>query len=72
MAVADWLSLSVSLIFRLSGSLLFGPHVEVASTAVRPPDIYAEVATAWSLRPAVPSTECMPYFSASTLSMAGL
>jgi hypothetical protein len=35
-ALPGWLPLSVSPIFRLSGSLQLGPHTEVASTAVQP------------------------------------
>lgn len=38
----DWLLLFASPISRLSGSLRFGPHVEVASA----PGVYAEVTAA--------------------------
>ena len=59
-AVLDRLTLSASLISRLSGRLQFGPHVEVASRVVQPHSLFTgicvEAATTLSLRLATPPT----------------
>ena len=55
-AVPNWLSFSASPISRLSGRLQFGPHVEVTATAQLFSDIYAELATVLSVKPAIPPT----------------